>query len=167
MRHPSALIKALGRCVAVPALLLLTGCVATCFNPGIRTRAHLYDAYHAWENGRNAEALAAIKLALVTARKEKIPGDILVEVYDDAGLYFHLAGQHEESVRQQAVAVLLARKFELSRQMIATYENRLSLALASADPAKAQDVHARDTERLLAIPGVGDNPHIRKYYGLK
>lgn len=146
--------------------LLLAGCVSTYHNPGLRTRAYLYDAYHAWESGKNAEALAAIRLALASARKENVPGHVLVEVYDDAGLYFNLAGQYQESALCQSIAVLLSRKIELSQRMKDFYQANLGTALASTNQGAALDEHAKDTERLLAIPGVRDNPHIRKYYGL-
>ncbi len=150
---------------ALLLLLGLTGCVSTYHNPGLRTRAYLYDAYHAWENHQNAEALAAIKRALTVSQKESVPGHVLVEVYDDAGLYFHLAGLHQESVYHQTVAVLLSRKIELSKRMTDFYQANLGTALAGANQGMALDEHAEDTERLLAIPGVRENPHIRKYYG--
>ncbi len=72
----------------VGASLLLSGCVSTLGNPGIRTRAYLYDAYHAWETGENPKALLAIQAALASSECEKVPSDVLIEVYDDAGLYF-------------------------------------------------------------------------------
>lgn len=154
------------RCVVIVLLgLLLSGCVSTYRNPGLRTRAYIYDAFHARENGRNAEALAAIKRALAAARCENVPGHILVEVYDDAGLYFHLAGLHQDSVLHQSVAVLLSRKLELSQRMKDFYLANLGTALAGANQGMELDEHARDTERLLNIPGVRENPHIRKYYG--
>ena len=153
------------RSLAALLLLLLTGCVSTYHNPGIRTRAYLYDAYHAWESNKNAEALAAIKLALVSAQKENVPGHILVEVYDDAGLYFNLAGQYQESAMYQSIAVLLSRKIELSQRMKGFYQANLGTALASTNQGAELDEHAGDNERLLAIPGVRENPHIRQYYG--
>ncbi len=146
-------------------LLLLTGCVSTHRNPGIRTRAYLYDAYHARENSQNAEALAAIKRALAAAKCENVPGHVLVEVYDDAGLYFHLAGLHQDSVLHQSVAVLLSRKLEVSKRMKDFYLANLGTALAAANQGMPLDEHATDSERLLAIPGVRENPHIRQYYG--
>jgi hypothetical protein len=153
------------RCLAVILLLGLSGCVSTYRNPGIRTRAYLYDAYHAWESHRNAEALAAIKRALASAQKENVPGHVLVEVYDDAGLYFHLAGLHQESVRYQAVSVLLSRRIELPARMKGFYQTNLGTALAGANPGVEIGERDKETERLLAIPGVSENPHIRKYYG--
>jgi len=163
-----ALISRLGGGLVVPLLLLpLTGCVSTYCNPGIRTRAYLYDAYHAWENSKNAEALTAVKRALAFSQKEDVPETILVEVYDDAGLYFYLGGLYGDSVRNQSIAVLLARKFEVSPQMTRAYEDRLGRALEAADSGDRRDNHNQDTERLLAIPGVLNNPHIRKYYGLR
>lgn len=143
-----------------------SGCVSTYHHPGIRTRAYLYDAYHAWESGKNAEALSAIKRALVSAQKEKVPGHILVEVYDDAGLYFNLAGQYEESAKYQAVSVLLSRKIQLSERMKRFYEANLGTALAAAHPNVVIDEQMMDTARLMAIPGVRANPHIRVYYDL-
>lgn len=152
--------------LALLLLLGLSGCVSTYHNPGLRTRAYLYDAYHAWESGKNADALAAIKRALGSAQKENVPGHILVEVYDDAGLYFNLAGQYQDSAFYQSVAVLLSRKIELSERMKNFYQANLGTALTAANQGMALDEHAADTERLLAIPGVRENPHIRKYYGL-
>jgi hypothetical protein len=152
--------------LALLLMLGLTGCVSTYHNPGLRTRAYLYDAYHAWESHQNADALAAIKRALASSQKENVPGHVLVEVYDDAGLYFNLAGQYQESALYQSIAVLLSRKIELSQRMKGFYQANLGTALASASPSQEIDEHAKDTERLLAIPGVRENPHIRKYYGL-
>lgn len=142
----------------------LSGCLAPARNPGVRTRAALYDAWAAWEGGRNAEALDAIRQALRFAPRENVAPAVLVEVYDDAGLYFHVNGLHEESVANQAVAVLLARKFGLPAAQQQLYEGRLRTALTAFDPALAQDVGTMETQRLLGLPGVRTNPHIRKYY---
>ena len=159
-----ALIPRLGGGLILVLLLPLTGCISTHCNPGIRTRACLYDAYHAWENNKNEEALTAVKQALVFSQRENVPPTVLVEVYDDAGLYFYLAGLYGDSARNQAIAVLLARKLGVSPQLENTYEDRLSRALEAADLGNSQDHH---TERLLGIPGVRANPHIQKYYGLR
>lgn len=151
---------------AVVLLLLLSGCIAKYRHPGLLTKGYLYDAYYAWEDGDKVTALKAIQRALARAAKEKVPGPILIEVYDDAGLYFYVNGERRESVIHQSVAVLLSRKIEVSEHKQRFYVGNLRRAIAGSGLELESDPQATDTDHLLAIPEVRVNPHIRKYYGL-
>jgi hypothetical protein len=145
-------------------LLFIFGCALNAGNPGLKTRAYLYDAYHAWERGKTDQSVLFIQSALKSAECEKVPEDILVEVYDDAGLYFHVTGRHAESVRYQAIAVLLSRKMASAEPMRAFYQANLGKALEASGKQGDGKKDRFSTESLLAIPGVRDDAHIRRYY---
>ncbi len=153
------------RCLLVVGLLLLSGCALVHRSPGERTKALLYEAFHAYQTGDNPGALKTIQLALASAPKKKIPGYVLVELYDDAGLYFHVNGQGRESFVHQSVAVLLSQVIDTPEQMKRFYLGNLGTALTgSGFGLELADIE-QDPRLLLGIPEVRDNPHIRLYYG--
>ncbi len=160
-RRRSWLVAILG----VGCALAVSGCISTLRHPGVRTRAALYDAWLAWENGRTSEALAAAQRAVRFAARERLPDEVLVEVYDDAGLYYHASGLHDQAVFHQAIAVLLARKSGLPPERIALYEGRLRQAMAAAHPDFVQDAQATSTSNLLKLKNIRENPHIRYAFG--
>ncbi len=131
----------------------------------MRTKALLYDAYYAYQAGDQPGALHTIQRALATAPKRKIPGYVLIELYDDAGLYFYASGQGRESFIHQSVAVLLSRAIETPEQMRRFYLGNLGTALQVSGFQLAMPDIERDPTLLLGIPEVRDNPHIRLYYG--
>ncbi len=144
---------------------MLSGCTLAHRSPGLQTKALLYDAYYAYQTGDEQGALKTVQRALATAPRKKIPGYVLVELYDDAGLYYHLNGQGRESFIHQAVAVLLSQALGSPEQMKRFYLGNLGKALeGSGFNLEMADVE-REPGILLRIPEVRDNPHIRIYYG--
>jgi hypothetical protein len=90
-------------------MLVLSGCALIQRSPDQRTKARLYDAYCAYQAGDERGALHTIQRALTKAPQKKLPGYVLVDLYDDAGLYFYINGWKRESFIRQSVAVLLSR----------------------------------------------------------
>jgi hypothetical protein len=146
-------------------LLLLSGCMLLPCPSGVRTKALLQDAYQAYQAGDNPQALRTIRLAIASAPVKKLPGYTLVELYDDAGLYYYINGQGRESFNHQSVAVLLAQVIETPEQMKRFYLKNLGTALAGSGFALELADIARNPRLLLDIPEVCANPHIRLYYG--
>jgi hypothetical protein len=154
----------MNRLFAALALLMLTSCATPERVAGLRTKAFLYEAYLAWQNNDHERALKSVKSALETAPKENVPGDVLVEVYDDAGLYYFLNDQGQQSFIHQAVAVLLADHFTVTERMRRFYFGNLRKAYAVSELDLAMDAIEKDHRILLTIPAVRDNPNIIKYY---
>jgi hypothetical protein len=156
----------LNRLILIFLCFLFNDCSPT-FNPSqLKTQAHLYSAYEAWVAGQNSQSLIAIQAAMASSLREPVSDSVLVEVYDDAGLYYHLAQRHTESVRFQSIAVLLSRKLQVSEFMKTFYQANLSLAFSGAEIPVNSVEKDFATPTLLAISGVRDNPHIQRVYGI-
>ena len=145
--------------MALTILLLSNGCMA-----GQRTKACIYDAYYRYQLGDNPGALVLIKRAVRLAARPCVPGYVMVEAYDDAGLYYFLNEQPREAFIHQAVAVLLAEVIDTPVPMRKVYRDRLYMALAASDIGLQAAAIREDVHTLLSIPEVRDNPLIRRYY---
>lgn len=140
-------------------LLSGSGCMA-----GRRTKASVYDAYYRYQVGDNSGALKNIQRAVRQAARPCVPGYVVIEAYDDAGLYYFLNDRPREAFIHQAVAVLLAEVIETPPSMRQTYLTRLFRALAASDVALEPPDIRKDLRVLLTVPEVRDNPLILKYY---
>lgn len=60
--------------------------------------------------------------------------DLLIEGYDELGLYYYEIGDYENSVKFQAVAVLLSYSYDNKSRMNKAYIKRLSWAFKKYDP---------------------------------
>ena len=162
MRPPPSPV---GRClgaglVLLAGLFLGTGCVT-----GWRAKAGVYDAFYQNQTGDNVAALAQIQRALRQCAWPGVPGYVVIEAYDDAGLYYFLNDRPREAFLHQAVAVLLAEVIETPAAMRAIYLDRLLQALAAADIALEPAAIRADRRVLLTLPEVRENPRVRHYYG--
>ncbi len=132
---------------------------------GTNTRFYLREVYDAWAQGRHPDAVNDIQKALAASRTEKVEPGILVEVYDDAGLYHHLTGNFEASLRHQSVAVLLSQRLAGAQSMERVFRARLDIALESAGVSPDSLTAHADAKRLLKIPEVCGDFHIQRVYG--
>ena len=152
--------KCLGGGLVLAGLLLGPGCVT-----GWRAKAGVYDAFYQNQTGDNAAALAKIQRALRQCAWPGVPGYVVIEAYDDAGLYYFLNDRPREAFLHEAVALLLADAIPTPPHMRETYLNRLLRALAASGIALEPDAIHADTRVLLTFPEVRDNSRVRKYYG--
>lgn len=149
-------------CMALSGAVLLLGpgCVT-----GWRAKAGVYDAFYKNQAGDNVAALAQIQRALKRCAWPGVPGHVVIEAYDDAGLYYFLNARPRDAFLHQAVAVLLSEAIPTPPAMREIYLSRLLRALAASDlPLEPAAIHA-DRRVLLTLPEVRDNPRVRKYYG--
>ncbi len=141
-------------------LFLGTGCVT-----GWRAKAGVYDAFYDNQAGDNAAALAHIQAAVRKCAWPGVPLHVVIEAYDDAGLYYFLNHQPRASFVHQAVAVLLAETTRTPPHLLEAYYVRLARARAAAGIELTDDAIAENFRLLLTIPEVRDNPQVRRHYG--
>jgi len=142
------------------SLLLGPGCVTAW-----RAKAGIYDAFYKNQTGDNPGALAEIQRTLKRCAWPGVPGHVLIEAYDDAGLYYFLNDRPHDAFMHQAVAVLLAEAIDTPAPMREVYLSRLLRALAASDLTLEPEAIRADRRVLLTLPWVRDNPRVRKYYG--
>ncbi|MBL9216479.1 MAG: hypothetical protein JNG83_13465 [Opitutaceae bacterium] len=152
--------RLLGPGLAAAWLCLGTGCVT-----GWRAKADLYDAYYQYQIGDNAAALAKIRQALDSCSWPGVPDQVVIEAYDDAGLYYYLNRQPRAAFVHQAVAVLVSEAAATPAPLRETYLGRLLKALAASDIGLSADTIREDPRVLLTVPEVRDHPQVRRRYG--
>lgn len=157
---PSPLGKYLGAGLLLVGLFLNGGCVSAW-----RAKASLYDAFYQNQAGDNAAALAKIQEAVKRCEWPGVPDYVVIETYDDAGLYYYLNQRTHEAFVHQAVAVLLAEAVPTPANLRALYLDRLLRAFDASDINVPPDAIRADRRVLLTVPEVRDNPRVRKYYG--
>jgi tetratricopeptide (TPR) repeat protein len=119
-----------------------------------------------FEQGHSRTALAIIKKALRISSKLTLSSISLVEIYDDAGLYFYMNKQWRAAARHQTIAVLLACNQAESAAFFAEYVHRLGLAFAKYSPQQPFRAVADNPLWLLSDPDLAlyKNNDIRRRF---
>jgi hypothetical protein len=110
-------------------------------------RAH---ARAQFEQGDPRAALASIRKALRISSNLELSSINLVEIYDDAGLYFYMNKQWRAAARYQAIAVLLACNQNESAELFSEYIHRLSFAFSAYSPKESFDSIAKNPLWLIS-----------------
>ena len=103
-----------------------------------------------FEQGQPHAALESIKMALEISSNLALSSLNLVEVYDDAGLYFYMNKQWRAAVQHQTIAVLLACDQKESAELFAEYVQRLSWAFSAYRPKQPFNLIAKNPLLLLS-----------------
>lgn len=119
-----------------------------------------------FEHGDPRSALSVGQRAVRLARYLPETSWRIVEIYDDAGLYYYSAGQWKQSAHHQAIAVLLACATQENAEMYRTYLERLGLAFAKYRPRQDFGPIAENPLILLKDVALGlrKNPDLRRRY---
>lgn len=103
-----------------------------------------------FEQGHPRKALSTIKKALRVSANLSLSSNNLVEIYDDAGLYFYMDKQWKAAARYQAIAVLLVCGQNESETLFAEYIHRLGWAFAAYSPKQPYDLIAKNPLLLMS-----------------
>lgn len=130
----------------------------------IACQAHLYSAYYSFQKQEFDKSIREVELAHEHSQHLRLDDWCVVEAYDDAGLYYFITGNIEQSRIYQSVAVLLAYLSPEHEKMYPFYLGNLGNIYSRLGMEEEYNKITRDPTILLKDPTVMAHRHVKQKF---